>query len=246
MRPEYPPVTSNIKSVKRTTNVSDHEVVLCAENPSSEEVVTRSQPRCLSLFVKQFDLQLFKRPTFYLLVLTFTFHSVTFHSALSFLAPYGAVDVGMSELEASFLPTAVAAGEIISKILYGCFFEKIPKSKQLYFMISQLTLVSAIFFILPFTSGYVVTILLSVTIGLFGGGVDGAIDGFIVHWFGDQLAAAVYGYTNAISFVVNTGSSILIGTLVDFTKKLSSAFYVGSVSYLLAAITLFIKQKFWN
>ncbi|CAK8684742.1 unnamed protein product [Clavelina lepadiformis] len=72
------------------------------------------------------------------------------------------------------------------------------------------------------------------------------INGFIVHWFGDQLAPAVYGYTTAISFVVNTCSSILIGALVDLTKKLSNAFYIGSVTYLLAAITLFIKQKFWE
>uniref|UniRef100_H2YPD3 Major facilitator superfamily (MFS) profile domain-containing protein n=1 Tax=Ciona savignyi TaxID=51511 RepID=H2YPD3_CIOSA len=152
-------------------------------------------------------------------------------------------EFGLSATQSSFLPAAEALGEMVSKLIWGFFFHKVPHKWQKHVVCGQFAFASLLFAILPSIRGFPQLLCTCAAVGIVIGGVDGVYSLFSVEIFGMQSFSSMFGYTNVLAFLLSSVSSLIIGLVIDLTGDPSHAFYFGSVSYVVAAISLFCLHK---
>uniref|UniRef100_H2YBM4 Major facilitator superfamily (MFS) profile domain-containing protein n=1 Tax=Ciona savignyi TaxID=51511 RepID=H2YBM4_CIOSA len=179
------------------------------------------------------ELYILTDPRFYYYAFSWVFFAIASSSCLIYLVPYGQ-SIGLDEMKASSLISALMCGEMVSRCIYGVFMDRTTKTQRFTICASVTLCTSLIFLVLPHLRSYYALMGGCVVLGMSSGGLDGLYSIFIVDLFGLKLYTAAFGYSNIPIHGLGMLSTIMIGKFVDVTGDLTLVFYVGSASAFLS------------
>nr|CAB3266114.1 monocarboxylate transporter 12-like [Phallusia mammillata] len=188
----------------------------------------------------QFDLGFFTLPATYIMLLFFSGFVSGVAVTVSYIVPYGIQELGLTEVQASFLPSAIAVGEMSAKVIVGMFFHKIKESRRKLLVSVEFLIAAVLLAILSSLRGYISVMILCVGIGLLEGATDGILVNYFVEIFPEKYFAAANSYLNLIGFLIVSVANLLAGITVDQTGKLSNVLYLGASMYVAASVGMFL------
>lgn len=191
----------------------------------------------VSRLCRKMGLILFLDPKFYAYTFSWVGFSVGYYSAFTYIIPYGKTELGLSDIHASMLVTSFSGGEVFSRVMYGLFFDKMPKRFRIIHVSTLFAVFSLGTLVFPFIRGNIAVMIFCAFLGATGGGMDGIFSAFIAEIFSVQSYPLVYGYSNIFTHSIGMASTVLIGTAVDHLGSLKVPFYIGSCTAFLAVLT---------
>ncbi|CAK8687020.1 unnamed protein product [Clavelina lepadiformis] len=197
----------------------------------------------ISHLYDKWDLKLFLRADLYLYVLGWFTFSLSFYLALLFMIPYGS-KIGLTDIQASSLASAVGFGELGSRVFYSVVMKKCPHTYRYVFLSIIVATTSIPFFSLVALKSYPVLLTIFVVVGVMGGGVDAVYNNLLIDIFGVSMYPSAYGYANVISYPMGMLGTVTLGHVIDLYGSETIAFIIGGCSLLLSSgFVLIMNQR---
>ncbi|XP_039253991.2 monocarboxylate transporter 12-like [Styela clava] len=183
-----------------------------------------------------YNINLFIDPIFYEFTMSWTGFSITFYSVLAYMIPYGEKVLGLDNFKASTLISAVACGELFSRVVYTFVLDRISQRRRVIWMATVFGLTGVVSLLFTFSNGYVGAMIISVIIGILGGGIEAFINTIIAEIFELHQYAAALGYSNLTYSVIDSIAVMLIGATVDHFGDMKLPFYIGCVTSIISCL----------
>jgi len=198
------------------------------------DVVKRT---CVSLqFYVVLELQ------FYIYILAWITFAAAYYSSLVYLVSYGTEEMGLDNMKATTLISAVMCGEIVARIYYSFIFDRCTVERRFLLVGLILLALTVAFALFLFARGYVLLLIFAGFIGSTCGGLDGMFSIFIVDLFGMKHYSAVFGYGNIPIHLSSMLTTTLLGVMIDRTHSVRYVFMFATGSAVVSAFLVFLMR----
>ena len=176
---------------------------------------------------------------FWLVFFVWLLYSLCLHLVLTHLVPH-ATDLGISPVEAATVLIWLGGSSILGRLLMGRLSDSIGKKQTASF---SALMMGGSMLLLAGASDLWLLSLFGIIFGFFYGGLDPPLAAIIGDVFGMRNIGVIMG---VLVIGWGTGAAIgpaLAGYLFDNTGNYFSAFLVGMVTTLIAAILIFLVKQ---
>ncbi|XP_067659780.1 monocarboxylate transporter 12-like [Haliotis asinina] len=226
----------NVHKSIRANSPSSNELQQDSAWNNKESKQRKGAGMCIKHAFSGFDFSLFKQPKF-LMFVTVAYFGIVLKLVLAYL-PAFVVEKGFPQAEAAFLLTVSGVLDFFSRLAAG-FIADLKYLKVNHLMAIGLLISGTTTMFTSYYNAYILLVVYSVIVGLFGGVFHCLMPVAIIDFMGLDNMPRVFGFVSVFYGLAVSVTHPIIGAIRDLTGSYNMSYiYIGICTYITAVVLL--------